>query len=1370
MSYAGAAQTLNGVSTQTGPEESLTAFVRRVENMTDSAQRSDAIQAFVNGIARRRSPVIGDSTVSFVYSGRASRVNVAGDFNGWNPFLHQMERLPGTDFFHFTLKVPRKARFEYKLIVDSLWMLDPFNDRRALGGYGENSEVRMPGYVDPPETRLRPDVAHGNIDTILYHSKVLGHLQHVYVYRPPGDAAPKHAFPTLFVADGGEYLSLARMNVILDNLIADRAIRPVICVFLDPRTNPADSRTSMRLKEYALSDTFVNALSSELIPFLRGRYPLSANPRDNAVMGASLGGLFAAYAALTRSDLFGGYAAQSPAFWWENSRLIDEFDRRPRRDIDVYLDTGTLHDAAAETRRMRDVMKYRGYRVHYEEHPEGHNWVNWQARIGTILRHFWGTSLTIDRLGITVKGGSREFVYTDKRSAFLFGETNGTNRTTWQGLHVESHKYLDDYILSVDGRELDRRAAIATVYPGYLRRVYPDGIMEELHPLDELSAFAIILTSPHPTEAIMVPHFADARRDSTLSIALSSETASVARLRHLHRTLKEDFPVWLTVHAPGCTPTGQGGRQFQRPIAFASTRARTHVVIVAVGDERDQTEAAARRIAQTLPTLIEQRHERMERLLSAAGVRTGDDRFDKALAWANLSLDALVMRRGSTGIYAGLPWFDNYWGRDTFIALPGAALVTGRYELARDILQSFADLQNRDSLSTNFGRIPNYVSATDTAYNTADGTPRFVMMVREYLRRSGNDRFGLEMYPIVLRSIEGTLRYHTDSLGFLCHGDAETWMDAVGPDGPWSPRGNRANDIQALWAAQLETGIELATQFADVISARSWNDALVRLKRNFLTHFVSRGGIADRLLADGRADMRLRPNQIFTGPLLDDSTRTGMTLRVTSKLTYPYGVASLSQDDPGFHPYHQYQSRYPKDAAYHNGTVWTWLQGPLVSELCRINRPGTAYTLTDNAVHQILDRAAVGSQSELLDAIPHPREREPRLSGTVSQAWNLAEFVRNFYDDYLGIDYRHKARTLTLTPHLPPELRSARARVNTNGSEITVEIAGSGATQWITLSSEGITDSIFASIFLQVSDRERRAVQFRLPSTGKTQVRLQRGRPSVTQSDRPVAFTEQRLLAPLSAKVPPVVPFARPVLRAGLASIQPPPYPLLSHEQIVRRNIHARGVVDAEDPVFDDRGTGRYTYPLNDNFTPGSFDIRRLTVSIDTAYLYFVLSFRALSDPGWHPEYGFQLTFAAIAIDEDGLTGSGRLAIGRNANLELDSRHAYEKIVYVGGGVQLEDASGKILAVYLPDEEDARQPFGDVSSGTVRWAIPRALLGTPTPSWTFSVAAGAQDDHGGAGLGEFRTVNLEQGEWNGGGKEHRTDTNVYDMLIAHPRR
>ena len=148
--------------------------------------------------------------------------------------------------------------------------------------------------------------------------------------------------------------------------------------------------------------------------------------------------------------------------------------------------------------------------------------------------------------------------------------------------------------------------------------------------------------------------------------------------------------------------------------------------------------------------------------------------------------------------------------------------------------------------------------------------------------------------------------------------------------------------------------------------------------------------------------------------------------------------------------------------------------------------------------------------------------------------------------------------------------------------------------------------------------------------------------------------------------------------------------------------------------------------------------------------------------PNWHPEYGFQLTFAAIAIDL-GTNQSGANFIQRNANLQLPRDFAYHRIIFIGGGLQIEDAEGNILTAFRP--EDVRYPLGDVQKKEISFAIPKSFLGEYDKNWRFIIAVGAQDDHGGGGIGEFRNVGKIASQWQGGGAEREFgNCNVYDLL------
>jgi enterochelin esterase family protein len=300
-----------------------------------------------------------------------------------------MQRVEKTDFFHITKHCDPSGRFEYKLVTDSTWILDPANPGTIQGGFGPNSENRMPEYVPPPEIVYQPNIPRGTIDTLELQSQVLERSQMVYVYLPHDyEAGVPH--PTLHVADGPDYLSRAETKNILDNLIAERLIPGLVVVFLDPRTDPLRPETNMRMVDYGISEEFNTYLTEELRDTLMSLYALDPWPQNTAVMGASLGGLAATYAAWKHPDVFGLCAAQSPAYQWKNDTLLTMIATSPRKEIVFHISTGTIHDAKERSRRMNAILSQKGYQLRYTEHPEGHNWGNWRARISDILTFFWG--------------------------------------------------------------------------------------------------------------------------------------------------------------------------------------------------------------------------------------------------------------------------------------------------------------------------------------------------------------------------------------------------------------------------------------------------------------------------------------------------------------------------------------------------------------------------------------------------------------------------------------------------------------------------------------------------------------------------------------------------------------------------------------------------------------------------------------------------------------------------------------------------------------------------------------------------------------------------------------------------------------------
>lgn len=430
-------------------------------------------------------------------------------------------------------------------------------------------------------------------------------------------------------------------------------------------------------------------------------------------------------------------------------------------------------------------------------------------------------------------------------------------------------------------------------------------------------------------------------------------------------------------------------------------------------------------------------------MLTQSYLWTSDLEYNRALMWAKASGKVFVSNEFGKGIWAGLPWFKDCWGRDSFIALPGITLVNGDFDDAKTIIENFASMQLTDEQSLNYGRIPNRVtSLTNMIYNTTDGTPWMVREVWDYLRYSGDLAYAKSIYPVVQTYIDGIEKNYLDEHGLMTHRDPDTWMDAkLEGKLPWSARGNRANDIQALWYTSLKVAVELARLNDDLESALHYRTLADKVQLSFQSMFWDEHKelLADRLREDDSRDLQIRPNQLMTltvpfdGGLLDKTIGAKVVKKAVSELLFPWGITSLSQYDPDFHPYHANREEYHKDAAYHNGTIWGWNAGFTVSSLVTYGYADFAYELTKDLSRQILSIGHRGAMSENLDAFLGS-EGKLTTTGTYAQAWSVSEFTRNGYQDYMGFAPNLLVDKVTLSPCLPSMWHSVQAVLRFGGN------------------------------------------------------------------------------------------------------------------------------------------------------------------------------------------------------------------------------------------------------------------------------------------------------------------------------------------------
>lgn len=391
--------------------------------------------------------------------------------------------------------------------------------------------------------------------------------------------------------------------------------------------------------------------------------------------------------------------------------------------------------------------------------------------------------------------------------------------------------------------------------------------------------------------------------------------------------------------------------------------------------------------------------------------RVADERFPRRehLVTLVLAADQFVVRRASTNratVIAGYPWFTD-WGRDTMIALPGLTLSTGRYPLARELLQTFAAYE-RDGLIPN--HFPEY--GGEPLYNTADANLWFFDAAWQYLTRTGDHPFiQAEIYPVLKRMavahVQGThfdIRLMANGL-LRCGNPAVqvTWMDAKVDDWVVTPRDGYPVEIQALWYNALRVLAALAGRYGEPDQARRWETHAAALESAFGRFWnPSMGCLYDLLRDDETPDPAIRPNQLLaltlSHPLLHGSQAQSVVDVAFHHLYTPYGLRSLSPQDPAYIGRYE-GTRRERDGAYHQGTVWAWLIGPFVRAYLHAygrepERLAHARALLEPLLGH-LSEFGLGSVAEIFDGdAPHT----PR--GCVAQAWSVSELLRLLKDEW----------------------------------------------------------------------------------------------------------------------------------------------------------------------------------------------------------------------------------------------------------------------------------------------------------------------------------------------------------------------------------
>jgi len=392
----------------------------------------ESLEAFWKEVAERGTPLVEPYAadeqfylVTFVYRGTAS---TRGVLVSWFPYLQNdytgclMQRWGETDLWYRTFLLRRGARMVYSLVENpgpstlylparasqtlekARWSTlerpgtDPFNKTPVDERHG----VELPGAPAQPYQAERAGVAKGELHKHSFESQVLKNTREVTVYTPPGYGQTGKRYPVLVVMDGPTYLDAVPVPRLIENLVAEGKMRPVVAVFVPNVSSEG------RYRELGCNADFTRAVADELLPMVAGLYRVARRGSEVGIAGSSRAGLMAVCAALHRPEVFGNVLAQSPLLWYDPSidYFVDDMYRskrdaavapnwaagqvasRPRLPVRFHLDVGTMETNLGlpgngpileSTRHFRDVLRAKGYFVDYQEYVGGHEYWNWRG-------------------------------------------------------------------------------------------------------------------------------------------------------------------------------------------------------------------------------------------------------------------------------------------------------------------------------------------------------------------------------------------------------------------------------------------------------------------------------------------------------------------------------------------------------------------------------------------------------------------------------------------------------------------------------------------------------------------------------------------------------------------------------------------------------------------------------------------------------------------------------------------------------------------------------------------------------------------------------------------------------------------------------
>lgn len=291
----------------------------------------------------------------------------------------------------FILDVPRGETIELKVVRDD-------EDWAAARNYAVHAgdHLRIEPYFDRATTELLPLARVGDVS--------------YEVLLPPSyreQINKRH--PVLYALDGQALFSTSKdpygiwsLDKVLDGLFDLGAMEELIVVAIHTAERRLERLSPVADPTHGGGEApaFLAEIVEHLKPAIDSTY--RTLPDESAILGSSMGGLFAFYAAWTRPEVFGRAACLSSSFWWANRFIVRAIEKTmPARRPTLYLDSGAARDPLDTDPHARDGMHHtrsmfralaaHGYEPGIDLHRlvfpgHAHEPAAWGSRVGVPLQ------------------------------------------------------------------------------------------------------------------------------------------------------------------------------------------------------------------------------------------------------------------------------------------------------------------------------------------------------------------------------------------------------------------------------------------------------------------------------------------------------------------------------------------------------------------------------------------------------------------------------------------------------------------------------------------------------------------------------------------------------------------------------------------------------------------------------------------------------------------------------------------------------------------------------------------------------------------------------------------------------------------------